>query len=63
MIDNEALLMGPINEELYETNPVTTKIWRLLEEKPMSVAEIGQLISQNYGIDKTQSYEDRKTYL
>ncbi len=55
--------MGPINEELYETNPVTTKIWRLLEEKPMSVAEIGQLISQNYGIDKTQSYEDRKTYL
>ncbi len=63
LIDDEAVLMGPSNEELYGTNPVATEIWRLLEEKPMSVAEISQFISEKYGIDKTQSDEDSKTYL
>ena len=63
VIDDEAILMGPADDTLYELNAVGTFILKQLEEKPQSIRSISDLICENYDVAKEQAISDTKAFI
>lgn len=62
-IDDEAVIMGIQNDELYGANALATKIWQLLESKAMTIPMITRYVLERYDVEEAKCLADINTLL
>ena len=62
-INDEIVVMSPKNEENYAINPVGTKLWNLLQTRPMSLNEMVQYLTECYEVTIAVAMQDVADFL
>jgi hypothetical protein len=57
-LDGEAVMMNVETGNYYNFNEVGTRIWKLIEEKPLSIEEVAGKIFGEFEVTKEVSTED-----
>ncbi len=57
-LDGEIVMMNVENGNYYNLNEVATRIWEIIEEKPLSIEEIAGMIYDEFEVTKEKSLED-----
>lgn len=63
LINNEAVVMGKADENLFRMNNVGAEILQLLESKPMTTQMICDYLLQEFDIDETPCMEATKDFI
>ncbi len=56
-VDNEIILLSTQNSQSYGLNPTGSRIWELLN-KPISIGEIIQRITEEFGVAESDCQKD-----
>ena len=62
-IDEEAILMCIEADAYFGLDPIATRIWDILSEKPQSLDGIVAILSEEYEVDQTTCETDVKAFL
>ncbi|NLD64883.1 MAG: PqqD family protein [Bacteroidales bacterium] len=57
-IDDELVLMSPTAGFYYSLDPVGSRIWELLSEKPSTVDELADRLMEEYEVDRETCLND-----
>ncbi len=63
VINDEAVMMSEVDDELYGVNNVGTEILKHLESQAMSVQSISDYLTTQFVVDKNQAVIDTQVFL